>query len=333
MRHARGESADRIPAVSPAPARGLDPWQQHMRRGEFTAAWAISDDVLRRRRIQPCWHQPRHEQWIWRGQPLRDRRVLIRCYHGLGDTVQFIRFAPRVKAIAREVIVWAQPELLPLLGTARGIDRLLPLHDGTPEVDYDVDVESMELAHVFRVTPETLPCDIPYLHAPAAMRRKAARARHHRQVGVVWQSGGWDARRSVPWAEFEPLLDVPGVTWHVLQRGEARAQWPADRAGFDGSDDIAETARIMRSLDLVVSVDSFPAHLAGALGVPLWVLLSHEADWRWMEGRADSPWYPTARLFRQPGPGDWTSVIGEVRRLLAGQRHRRVSPMRVQDPA
>lgn len=105
MRHARGESADRIPAVSPAPARGLDPWQQHMRRGEFTAAWAISDDVLRRRRIQPCWHQPRHEQWIWRGQPLRDRRVLIRCYHGLGDTVQFIRFMDleekRVRQTAR----------------------------------------------------------------------------------------------------------------------------------------------------------------------------------------------------------------------------------------
>jgi hypothetical protein len=301
-----------------------------MRRGEFAAAWAISDAVLRQRQHETCADRPRHEQWIWRGQSLHGRRVLIRCYHGLGDTVQFIRFAPRVKAIAREVIVWAQPELLPLLHTAHGIDRLLPLHDGTPDVDYEVDVESMELAHVFRVTPETLSRDVPYLHAPAALRRSSPSARPDRHVGLVWQSGAWDPRRSVPWAKLEPLLEATGVTWHVLQRGPARAEWPAEHGVLDGSDDIAETARIMRSLDLVVSVDSFPAHLAGALGVPLWLLLSHEADWRWMEGRTDSPWYPTARLFRQPRPGDWPSVIAEVRRQLArARRSRSARPRRV----
>src|SRR4051794_40948305 len=116
-----------------------DLWMHHMRHGDFSAAWEISDAVLHAHAGVPCHDWPRHFQYVWNGVSLAGQRVLIRCYHGLGDTVQFIRFAPWVKAIAREVIVWAQPELLPLLRTAAGIDRLLPLHDGTPDIDYDVD--------------------------------------------------------------------------------------------------------------------------------------------------------------------------------------------------
>jgi hypothetical protein len=128
-----------------------------MRRGDFASAWELSDRILRARAGVPCWHLPRHEQWIWNGDPLGGKRVLVRCYHGLGDTAQFIRYLPALRRITREVYLWVQAELIPLVERVPGVDRILPLHDGTPEIDYDVDVEIMELAHVFRTTLDTIP--------------------------------------------------------------------------------------------------------------------------------------------------------------------------------
>ncbi|MBX6363378.1 MAG: ADP-heptose--LPS heptosyltransferase [Gemmatimonadetes bacterium] len=286
---------------------------RHMRRGDFGAAWAVSDAVLRARAGLSSTHLPRHEQWIWDGTPLAGRRVLIRCYHGLGDTLQFVRYAPLVKTVASEVTLWAPPALLPLLRTAAGVDRLLPLHDGAPDVDYDVDVELLELPHIFRTTLETLPADIPYLHVPPAPRPSGDAPR----VGLVWRAGDWDARRSLPTELAATLADVPGIELHVLQRGPARDEWPAAAGVLSGSDDILELGALMRTLDLVVSVDSMPAHLAGALGVPVWTLLHAQADWRWMEDRADSPWYPTMRLFRQQRPGRWEPAVRRVADELA----------------
>src|SRR3981081_2489796 len=122
-----------------------------MRRGDFDAAWQISDAVLVERRARgPCWHWPRHEQWIWDGRPLAGQRVLVRCYHGLGDTIQFARFLPVLARLCRDLTVWVQPTLMPLLQRMRSPVRLLPLHDGTPESDYDVDIEIMEIAHALR---------------------------------------------------------------------------------------------------------------------------------------------------------------------------------------
>lgn len=140
-----------------------DPWIDCMRRGDFAAAWEISDAVLRSRPAEPDWSIPRHLQSIWNGAPLEGKRVLVRCYHGLGDTIQFARFVPLLNNIASEVIVWAQPPLIPLLETMRGMGRRLPLHDGRPDVEYDVDVEIMELPHVFRTTLITIPAETPYL--------------------------------------------------------------------------------------------------------------------------------------------------------------------------
>src|SRR5438105_284285 len=127
-----------------------DPWMKHMLLGEFEEAWKISDAVLQSRSGKPCWHLPRHQQYIWDGLSLNGKRVLVRCYHGLGDTIQFIRYVPALKEIAKEVIVWVQPPLIPILQTMEGIDKLLPLHDGVADVDYDVDIEVMELSHIFR---------------------------------------------------------------------------------------------------------------------------------------------------------------------------------------
>ena len=290
-----------------------DRWMLHMRRGEFTAAWQLSDRVLRARHNLTCDHLPRHLQWVWDGSSLAQKRVLIRCYHGLGDTVQFIRYAPLVKAVARSVIALAQPELIPLLATVPGIDRLVPLGTGEDALSYDTDIEIMELPHAFRTTLETIPANVPYIHTPRAARSASEKL----AVGVVWAGGDWDLRRSIPAALLAPLADVPGVELHALQVGPASAEftgWPAITPHWE---DIIAEAALIRALDLMISIDSLPAHLAGALGVPVWTLLHTEADWRWMEKRADSPWYPTMRLFRQERAGDWNPVITAVAAKLA----------------
>ena len=310
---------------------GEDPgaaWMRHMRSGDWTAAWALSDAALAARAGTPSWHLPRHQQWVWDGTPFDGRRVLVRCYHGLGDTLQFVRFMPRLRAVAREVTVWAQPALLPLLATVGGIDRLVPLDDGAPGVPYDVDVEIMELAHAFRVTPDTLPREVPYLAMrEAASGKRDADGRLH--VGLVWSCGDWNReQRSIPFAQLLPLFDLRDVVIHVLQRGPALAECPPSLGIHDGSDDVTEAARRVCALDLVVTVDTMMAHLAGALAVPVWTLLPEPADWRWMAGRDTSPWYPTMRLVRQPRPGDWPAVIARVRDDLAA-RARQSAP----DPA
>lgn len=270
-----------------------------MRRGDFETAWKISDAALR---LPRDFSAPRHLQRIWNGDSPEGKRVLVRCYHGLGDTVQFARYLPMLRAVAAEVTVWVQPALIELL---RGVDRLLPLHDGAPDVEYEVDVEIMELAHVFR----TVPGGVPYLQAaPIAVPEGAGL-----KVGLVWQAGGWDERRSIP---LQLLTSLPDVSFYALQRGPGLSSWQAEIGPSVGSDRAEVAAGVMQSLDLIISIDSFPAHLAGALGRPVWTLLHSDADWRWMEGREDSPWYPTMRLFRQERPGDWAGIIERVAREL-----------------
>jgi hypothetical protein len=290
-----------------------DPWLHHMRRGDFAAAWQHSDQDLAARAGQPCWHLPRHLQYVWDGRPLAGQRVLVRCYHGLGDTIQFIRYMPLLKAIGAEVIVWAQAELLPLLQTAPGIDQLLPLHDGTPEAAYDVDVEIMELPHFFRTTLATIPADIPYLHVQP---KRLLADSEQLAVGLVWKAGNWDARRSIPFALLEPLASVPGVQLYILQADAAASGWREGVGSNPGVFELHEYARVIKGLDLLITVDSMPAHLAGALGVPVWTLLQAEADWRWLTHRDDSPWYPTMRLFRQETAGDWAGVVMRVMAAL-----------------
>src|SRR5947209_4128878 len=141
-------------------------WMAAMRMHDFARAWSINRRDLARRVAAsgPKHEGPRHLQHIWHGEPLEGARVLVRCYHGLGDTLQFVRFAKPLRRIAREVIVWVQPELLHLAAGARGVDRVLPLHDGKPDVEYDVDIEIMELAFALRATRELIE-DVPYLAA------------------------------------------------------------------------------------------------------------------------------------------------------------------------
>jgi hypothetical protein len=284
-------------------------WVTHMKLGNFEDAWRISDELLRTRAFHSP-KLPRHEQSVWDGSSLQNKRVLVRCYHGLGDTIQFIRYASLLKAIGSEMIVWSQPELIPLLTTFIEIDELLPLHNGLPEIDYDVDIEIMELPYAFRTTLETVPARIPYLHVRSGSFSRGERL----AVGLLWSAGDWDQRRSISFPLLGPLERLASVDWYLLQKGEALKEATFGRLTDSGH--ILGLAETMCGLDLVITVDSMPAHLAGALGVPVWTLLPFDADWRWMSEREDSPWYPSMRLFRQESKGDWKGVIENVSEAL-----------------
>jgi hypothetical protein len=294
-----------------------------MRRHDFEHAWTIADGALERRRAsgQVCYHWPRHLQSVWDGTALANKRVLIRCYHGLGDTIQFIRFVPAVRELAREVIVWVQPALVGLVGSVRGVDRVLPLHDGTPEVDYDIDIELMEVLHALRVDARSIPADVPYLFPPSTVRPAAELADAPRpRVGIVWQAGDWDRRRSIPTLLIAALVAGADARFFSLQYGPAAAELTPPGPPDIGNADVSTTAANVRELDLVISVDTMMAHLAGALGIKTWTLLHADHDWRWTMSGSTSIWYPTMQLFRQPAPGDWTRVLAQVRSALTTLR-------------
>jgi hypothetical protein len=295
-----------------------DPWTRAMRRGDFETAWQISDSILQRRIAdnEVCWHWPRHEQFIWRGQSLAGKRVLVRCYHGLGDTLQFSRFAAPLRRMAKGVIFWVQPVLMPILKYVAGIDSCIALHDGTPQVDYDIDIELMELPHILRMTAATLPGEVPYIALPAAAQSRLPDSGKRRlQVGLVWQSGDWNHQRSLNMEALQYLSTISTVSFHSLQYTQKPDETLAVRQLLNANDlacrDITQMAQHMKELDLIISVDTMAAHLSAALALPTWLLLPREADWRWMHGDR-TPWYPTMRLFRQTQPGQWREVIAAV---------------------
>ncbi len=276
-----------------------------MRRGDHEAAWAISDHVLAARnpaqRDDPT--QPYHRRWVWNGRPTEGRHVLVRCYHGLGDTLQFARFLPALAARAASVTVEVQPELLPLLATLPATLRLIPFRQHDPAEPAECDLEIMELAHALRLPLEAAPP--PYLRATPTPAPAGA-------IGLCWRAGGWDPGRSIPEPLLAPLLAVqrPLVALHPTRP-------PPGFLNAEGCPaEIEATARLMAGLSLVITVDTMVAHLAGALNLPTILLLQHEADWRWMAHTERSPWYPSMRLHRQPAPNAWPPVLARVATAL-----------------
>jgi len=243
--------------------------------GDFMAAWTISDEVLRRRieGNQGCWDWPRHLQYIWRGDALRDKRVLVRCYHGLGDTIQFIRFAAPLRQVARHTVFWVQPELLELAKAAPGVDQAIPLHDGAPDVAYDLDIEIMELPHALRITPEMLADSVPYLVAG-----EGGAASCRKRVGVVWRAGTWNPSRSIPIQLLMRAREAAGLDLLSLQLDAEPAEIATLGATDWRSANVDQLATRMMTLDLVITVDTMTAHLAGALGRPVWTLLPADCD-------------------------------------------------------
>lgn len=279
---------------------------------------------------------PRFDAPEWQGAPLDGRTLLLFAEYGIGDALQFVRYIDRVRMMGGPVVLQVQPAIAPLLRCLEGV-TVVPR--GAPLPPFDLQAPLMDLPRIFGTTLETIPAEVPYLAADpikmAAWRNVLGRA-PSLKVGVVWAGNPrhkGDRQRSLTAQAVLPRLVMPGVQLYSLQK-EPR---PDDALGLAelGTDvidlapllsDFAETAAAVAALDLVISVDTSVAHLAGALGRPVWVLLPYALDWRWLRDRADSPWYPTMRLFRQEKPMAWDGVLartaGELARLAAGERGR-----------
>lgn len=312
--------------MSQAPAAEVAAgWLGAMRRGDWAQAWRQTDriELPRRARQRQAGFIREPQHLCWDGTPFEDRSVLVRCEHGLGDTLQFIRLVPEIARIAREVHLMVQPALL---GLFAGAPRLGVVHNGWtewwPPPPHEVEVEIMELGYALRVTPETLPPPYPHLPERVAGALPVDLPQDGElRVGLLWAASEWDPSRSIAVQLLRPLLRVAGIRFFSLQQGAAGAHPLVAQLGIEPlsrhTADVVAAAAAVLELDLVITVDNMLAHLAGTLGRPAWVLLKHEADWRWMEDRSDSPWYPGMRLFRQTRAGDWQEVVERVAAALA----------------
>ncbi len=292
--------------------------------GEFEWRWQT-------RQFSPF--MPPHPRWD--GSPQPGKTLLVHTEQGAGDAIQFIRFAQQARERVGKVLLIAPTPLQALFSTAAGVDEIRGA-GSIAEQAFDLHIPLLSLPTVLGTTLDTIPNNFPYLHVPPD--RHIDLATHlppatcnlllPLRIGIAWAGSptqGNDRNRSARLADFAPLFDIPGIEWHSLQVGEKRAELDASRITHhalrieDWSPKIkdwADTAAIVSQLDLVISVDTGVVHLAGALGVPAWVLLCYAPDWRWLLEHADSPWYPAARLFRQPRPKDWASVMAEAAAAL-----------------
>jgi tetratricopeptide (TPR) repeat protein len=312
-----------------------------LRLGDWAHGWPGYESRWHFREVHRTprlFRQPR-----WQGEELEGRRILLHAEQGLGDTIQLCRYVPLVAARGGYVMLQVQKptarllESLPTLRSGHGETSVL----GKKLPDFDIECPLLSLPAVFGATVETVPWHGPYLGAdPALAAKKRMQFPNVRpsqklgeqplRVGLAWAGNPRykaDQQRSMHLKTLLPLLQMPGITWVSLQKGPAAEQLkelPGNIFVWDGSSqdrDLAETAALATTLDLIISTDTSVAHLAGALGMPVWILLPHLSDWRWMQQIETTPWYPTARLIRQSKPGDWEGVlkrvIGELDELRA----------------
>jgi hypothetical protein len=204
-----------------------------------------------------------------------------------------------------------------LIGTIKGVDLVLPLHDGTPDVEFDVDIEIMEIPHAIRASHEQVALSGPYLAIPRSGDREIIDGRTY-SVGLVWDVGDWDRRRMIPPQLLAPLADG-GAQLYSLQRGPSRIAAAGIGAVDISTPDILQLAERLRSLDLCICPDTMIAHLSAAMGRKTWIMLPAECDWRWPASGSATFWYPTARLFHQQTAGDWRSVVAEIRSALCDE--------------
>ena len=282
--------------------------------------WQTEQMVRHRRAFaQPQWH----------GEPEAGRTLLLHAEQGFGDTIQFCRYAALAAARGLRVVMEVQKPLVRLLGSLAGVDRVVARGEPLPAFDLHCPMLSMPLA--LGTTVENIPGASAYLRADgtqaAAWRRRLdAMPEPGLRVGLAWAGSprgqarecvATDRRRSLPPERLRPLFATPGVQFFSLQKlgPEAPEDLPLVHLMHE-MDDFADTAALVANLDLVISVDTAVAHLAGALGRPVWLLDRFDACWRWLDGRRDSPWYPALHIYRQPQPGDWDAVLAEVARDL-----------------
>jgi tetratricopeptide (TPR) repeat protein len=264
----------------------------------------------------------------WRGEKLSGGKILLWAEQGLGDTLQHVRFAAWLREHCDEVVLTGGKRTWRLLSTAPGVDRMITVdRESLDHEAFDAWVPAMSLPLIKGTTIETIPCEVPYLTPPATTHPVVAERLQvdGLKVGCAWTGNAehrHNRHRSIPADALRPLTEMEGVTAFRLQR-EVDSRNAYDSGGLELKDlepddgDLADAASAVAGLDLVITVDTSVAHIAGALGKPCWILLSYASDYRWLTGRDDSPWYPSVRLFRQPEPGDWKSVIEAVKAALA----------------
>ncbi len=298
--------------------------------GDLAAGWPAYE--WRRRGGVRGLKPRRFDRPQWDGQPLGGRTILLHPEQGHGDVLQFSRYATLVAARGGRVVLEAYRPLVRLLRTVPGVAEVVSSGESLPS--FDVHLPLMSAPLVFGTTVDSIPATVPYMQAePAATAAWAGRLAGLRglKVGLVWagnprpddpDANAIDRRRSIRLAQLAPLLAMPGATFVSLQKGDPAAQIadiPPARRPLDMMaeiEDFADTAGLVANLDLVISVDTSVAHLAGAMAKPVWILSRFDGCWRWLQDRDDSPWYPTARLFRQRAPGDWDEVVERVSAVL-----------------
>jgi tetratricopeptide (TPR) repeat protein len=271
----------------------------------------------------------------WDGTPFEGKRLFVHYEQGLGDNIQFVRYLPMIKARGGTVIFETLRPLIALLQDFPGADQVVENRaDGKPSVDFDVYTSLLDMPNIFGTTLETIPAEIPYIHAETAKAQywRNKLAGPFFKVGIVWAGSpthGNDRYRSCKLKDFAPVAKVDGFRLYGLQKGVAAAQMdemaevlPIVNISKE-FEDFTDTAAAIENLDLVISVDTSVLHLAGAMGKPAWALLPYAPEWRWMLNRQDSPWYPTMRLFRQSQWSHWEPVFEQVAAELqaAAEKH------------
>ncbi len=311
-------------AVRLQPMHALAHWQLAtalLARGDWVRGWREYE--WRWRLVDFATPPASFPQPLWDGSDLHGRRILLHAEQGFGDMFQFIRYAPLVALRGGQVVVGCPAPAASLLARMPSVWRVITSRAGAPP--FEVHLPILSLPRVFNTTLETIPREVPYLSPPERRFPLPEPKPGRRRVGLVW--GGDpkhrnDHNRSAPLAALAPLGETAGVDWFSLQTGPRASElnqppW-AGRLVNLGTQfiDFDQTASVIAQLDLVISVDTSVAHLAGALGKPVWTLLPFAAEWRWLTGRQDSPWYPGMRLFRQPRPGAWGALAAWVRAEL-----------------
>ena len=272
----------------------------------------------------------------WRGQSLAGKRILVHAEQGLGDTLQFARYLPLLASLGAEVHAEVQAPLKGLVAAMNGVRAAYAFGEALPAFDFNCPMMSLPLA--LGTTLKSVPSDTPYMAPPSELAvawRQRIPASGARRVGFVWAGNPGhenDHRRSIPLEVFRRLFEAsPETRFFSLQQARSPDLAALLATSANVTDlsphlhSFEDTAAAIARLDLVIAVDTSVAHLAGALGAPLWVLLPFSPDWRWLLGRTDSPWYPSATLFRQPEAGDWNTVLADVAELLRGKDRRRSS--------
>jgi tetratricopeptide (TPR) repeat protein len=291
-------------------------------QGDFLRGWEEYEWRWKRKD-----HAPRSfVSPAWQGEDIQGKRLLVYAEQGAGDTIQFARYLPLLIQRGARITLECPAPLVSLLQTLPGLERVIARGEALPEVDWQCAL--LSLPHLFRTKLDSIPAEVRYLRSrndsprlPVPVRPASGR---QLRVGLVWAGNPThqnDARRSISLELLQPLLANTEITFYSLQpqlktTSSQNANYqPADLQPVDLTvlmGDYADTAALISQLDLVISVDTSVAHLAGALGHPVWLLLPFAPDWRWLMQREDSPWYPSMRLFRQPVAGDWNSVIKAV---------------------